>query len=140
MITYHKLKIEPHLFSQVTAVSVQEFDRLYQSLYPAWVEVRRQRLKHRRRRAVGAGRKHTLKLREQLLMTLIRLHLKPRIKTLEELFGVNRSTVSRNINHILPVLYQSQSTASWPEPPTHNEGKSAAQVLREFPGLADIVA
>ena len=141
MITYNKLTGKPHLFKCMAGISVAEFEELLQKLEPVWLQTNYERLdRPNRQRSIGGGPSYKLKLRERLLMTLILLHSALNTDTLGYFFDVDKSTVSRNTRNILPALYQLKNgTSPWPRPPKRGEGKSAAQILREYPDLETVI-
>ncbi|WP_411093506.1 helix-turn-helix domain-containing protein [Streptomyces sp. 049-1] len=70
-----------------------------------WHERRRARLTSRsRKRAVGAGVKHRLVLVDRLLATLVHLRHGVSHNVLACRFGVDRSTVTRAIAEVRPLL------------------------------------
>jgi CRP-like cAMP-binding protein len=141
MITYAMLKKKPHVFKNLTGVSANEFDRLQREVAPVWAEGERKRLSRPdRQRAIGGGRDYTLDLKEQLLMTLVWLHLSLNTEALGFFFGVDKSTASRNTRRVLTALDQLGETPSgWPEPPKRGQGKNIEQALHAYPDLLAIV-
>jgi hypothetical protein len=141
MISYEKLVRKPRVFKSITGLSIAEFDQLYQKFAPAWVEHERQRLEHpHRKRAMGGGRKYSLKLKDQLVMVTCWLRLYLNTEAMGFFFGVDKSTVSRNCRRLLPVLRSlGEETLGWPEPPQRGQGKNAEQALRDYPDLLAIV-
>ena len=76
MISYERLVRKPRVFKSITGLSIAEFNQLYQKFAPAWVEHERQRLEHpQRKRAIGGGRKYSLKSKDQLVMVTCWLRL-----------------------------------------------------------------
>ncbi|MGH3503587.1 MAG: transposase family protein [Nocardioidaceae bacterium] len=65
---------------------------------------RHQRRGHRRLRAAGAGRKHELEFADRVLVTLAVLRLQLPHATLALMFDVDRSTVTRAVHQIRPLL------------------------------------
>jgi IS5 family transposase len=141
MISYEKLVPKPRVFKSITGLDIDEFDRLFQKLVPVWVEHERKRLNRPdRKRAIGGGRKYTLKLRDQLVMVMCWLRLYLNTEAMGFFFGVDKSTVSRNNRRLLKVLRAlGEETLGWPEPPKRGEGKNVEQALREYPDLLAIV-
>ena len=141
MISYEKLVRKPRVFKSITGLSIAEFNQLYQKFAPAWVEHERQRLEHpHRKRAVGGGRKYSLKLKDQLVMVTCWLRLYLNTEAMGFFFGVDKSTVSRNCRRLLQVLRSlGEETLGWPEPPQHGQGKNVEQALRDYPDLLAIV-
>ena len=141
MISYEKLVKKPRVFKSITGLSIEEFDQLLQKFAPAWVEHEHQRLERpNRKRAIGGGRKYTLKLKDQLVMVTCWLRLYLNTEAMGFFFGVDKSTVSRNCRRLLKVLRTlGEETLGWPEPPQRGQGKSVEQALREYPDLLAIV-
>jgi len=141
LITYALLQKNPGLFPALTGLSAGEFDELYLAVTPVWNEVEQTRLhRPRRQRATGGGRTYTLDRQHQLLMTLMWLHLSLNTAALGELFGVDKSTASRNTRRMRVGLIQTDATVTWPEPPQRGQGKNINQVFAEHPLLRDVLA
>lgn len=141
MINYQCLSQKPKIFKNLTGVTIDEFNELYQQTYPVWQQQEQDRLSRpNRQRAIGGGRKYELKFREQLLMSLVWLRLYLNTEALGYFFGVNKSTVSRNTRRMLAALRAvGEGTLGWPEPPQRGQGKNVAQALAEYPDLFAIV-
>jgi hypothetical protein len=141
MISYQELVKKPRVFKSVTGLSIDEFNALFEKFVPVWVEQERQRLSRpERKRAIGGGRKYSLKLREQLIMVTCWLRLYLNTEAMGFFFGVDKSTVSRNCRRLLKVLRAlGDETLGWPDPPQRGAGKSVEQVLQEYPDLLAIV-
>lgn len=107
-MTYISLRLRPRCFLAFTGLRVEEFDKLVALIRPDWVIQREERLARgnpNRKRKEGGGRKCSLKLLEdQLLLVLVWSRLYLIYLTIEYLFGVDESTVSRTINRIQPLL------------------------------------
>ncbi|MFC9672583.1 transposase family protein [Streptomyces sp. NPDC056949] len=72
---------------------------------PLWRERHQEPLASRpRRRAVGAGAKHKLVFVDRLLATLVRLRHDAMHDVLTCWFGVDRSTITRAISELRPLL------------------------------------
>jgi CRP-like cAMP-binding protein len=140
MITYAMLKKKPHVFKNLTGISISEFDKLHCKVAVVWVESEHKRLtRPNRQRTIGGGRTYSLDLQEQLLMTLMWLHLSLNTKALGFFFGVDKSTASRNTRRILAVLDHLGETTGWPQPPKRGQGKNIEQALRAYPDLLAFV-
>ena len=139
MLTYKMLRQKPHVFKNLTGISVSEFDNLHSDVTLAWVKGEQKRLaRSNRQRAIGGGRSYSLNLQTQLLMTLMCLHLSLSTGALGFLFGVDKSTVSRNVRRVRIALTQVDAS-EWPEPPKRGHGKNIEQALRAYPDLQTIV-
>ena len=141
MITYEKLSKNPNAFKGLSGLTLDEFDELYESFEPAWLEAEEKRLSRpERRRAIGGGGQYALDLRTQLLMVLFWLRLYLTTEAVGYCFGLHKSTVSRNGRRSLQVLRQvSDAAFGWPDPPKRGHGCTVAQALRDHPDLFAIV-
>jgi IS5 family transposase len=141
MISYQELVKKPRVFKSITGLGVDEFEQLYEKLVPVWVEHERHRLdRPDRKRAIGGGRKYTLRLRDRVVMVTCWLRLYLNTEAMGFFFGVDKSTVSRNCRRLLKVLRTlGEETLGWPEPPQRGQGKSVEQALREYPDLLAII-
>jgi hypothetical protein len=107
MLRYHSLRQRPRCFLSFTSLTVEEFNRLVDTIRDDWMRQRQERLKpfEERKRKEGGGRKHALQtLEDQLLLTLSWARIYPVYLILEYLFGIDESTVSRTIVSITVLL------------------------------------
>ena len=140
MLTTEVVRKKPHAFKNLTGISLNEFDLLYQKLVPLWTESEGARLNRpNRKRAVGGGHPYNLELEDQLLMTLLWLHLRLNTAALGFLFGVDKATVSRNTRRVWQLLPRLNLPLNWPEPPKRGRGKSLEQAYRDYPDLLALV-
>jgi hypothetical protein len=100
-----RLKRAPKTFRQLTGITPAAFDQLLAELTPHYdaAEVKRKTRRPRQRKP-GAGRKHVLPLADRLLMLLIYYRTYTTHALLGFLFGVDDSSVGRNINPLQPLL------------------------------------
>jgi hypothetical protein len=111
MITYEKILRKPQVANSLIGMSLAEFEKLYAEFELAHI-ARVSTLQHtrrynvKRRRAVGAGRKHKYPLRDRLLMTLFWLRAYTTYEVLGFLYGLNRTTAQDNLNEVLATLAQ----------------------------------
>lgn len=100
-----RLKKSPTSFRLLTGITPQKFDALLAELTPLY-EAAEAKRKGRpgRRRKPGAGRKFTLDLGERLLMLLIYYRTYVTHAFLAFLFGIDQSSVCRNVNPLQPLL------------------------------------
>lgn len=107
-MTYISLRLRPRCFLAFTGLKVEEFDRLVMLIRPDWIIQREERLTRanpNRKRKEGGGRKYSLEtLEDQFLLVLVWSRLYLIYLTLEYLFGIDESTVSRTIKRIQPLL------------------------------------
>jgi hypothetical protein len=100
-----RLKRIPDTFRQLTGITPEAFDRLLAELEPRYQQADAKRKKKPgRKRKPGAGRKFTLPLTDRLLMLLMYYRTYTTHAFLGFLFGVDDSSVGRNINPLQPLL------------------------------------
>jgi hypothetical protein len=100
-----RLKRCPDAFRQLTGLSPAAFDHLLAQLTPRYHNAdARRKGRPGRRRKPGAGRKHALALGDRLLMLLVYYRTYVSHAFLGFLFGVDDSSVGRNINPLQPLL------------------------------------
>lgn len=109
MITYKKFINESHIVSGLIGMSLAEFEQLYTEFELAHrtreshLQFTR-RAKLRRKRMVGAGRKHKYALRDRLLMTLFWLRAYTTYEVLGSFYDLDKTTVEDNIKSVLDTL------------------------------------
>lgn len=137
VIDYYRLSHNPRLFKSLFGITVAEFETLYAQVVPVWAAQEAARLQRAdRQRAVGGGRQYELPLRERLLLTLLWLKLYLTTDALGYLFGVDNSTVSRNLRRWLPTLQAlGTATLGWVTPPARGQTQSLAQACAKQPDL-----
>ena len=135
---YGRLSPSSGSFRQLTGLTGDEFAHLYRRLVPIYARREYERLTRRpRQRAVGAGGRHALSLQDRLLMTLMRLYLRLSVGALASLFGIDKSTVSRNTRRILACLRKLGEVPFRLRPP--RRGRSLEEVLMERPRLRPVL-
>ena len=91
-----------------TGISRQHLARLIAELAPRWTAAGEGRLLerrgHERKRAAGAGPDHDLPFTDRVIATLVYLRFQLPHKALAELYRVDRSTVTRAIHEVRPLL------------------------------------
>lgn len=91
-----------------TGITREHLGRLVAELAVPWQAAQAsalaQRRGHARRRAEGAGRKHELVFTDRVLVTLVVLRLQVPHAALAVLYEVDRSTVTRAVREIRPLL------------------------------------
>ena len=139
MLIYGELRRNPALFISLTGVTPEEFERQLLRLTPVWEAAEQARCtRPDRRRAAGGGRPQSLSPANQLLMVLVWLHLQLTTDALGTLFGIHKSTVSRTCRRLVQLMDKAGDTY-WPAPPVKYKAKNLRQVLREHPGLAQVI-
>ena len=102
-----RLQQSPAIFRRLTGLSVGEFRRLLAELQSrAQQDQQRRSSRADRQRQPGAGRPFTLPLADRLLMLLIYYRTYVTHAFLAFLFGVDDSTVCRNLRRLEPLLAQ----------------------------------
>ncbi len=100
-----RLKRLPDTFRQLTGITPEAFDRLLAELEPLYQRADTKRKdKPTRQRKPGAGRTFTLPLTDRLLMLLMYHRTYTTHAFLGFLFGIDQSSVCRNINPLQPLL------------------------------------
>ncbi|CAM5669438.1 hypothetical protein STANM337S_07056 [Streptomyces tanashiensis] len=98
---------------RVTGLSVGVIAELVAEVGPLWHERHQARLASRpQKRAVGAGAKHQLVFVDRLLATLVHLHHGVTHDVLACWFGVDRSTITRAVSEVRPLLAERGCTVS----------------------------
>src|SRR3954465_15473203 len=100
-----RLRKSPSNFRSLTGVSPEKFDALLAELTPRYAAAEaRRKDRPGRKRKPGAGPKHALALEDRLLMLLMYYRTYVTHVFLGFLFGVDDSSVGRNINPLQPLL------------------------------------
>jgi hypothetical protein len=101
MLNYTKLAKKPEQFLRFTGMTVQQFDFLTKKIQKQYKTTEKKRLSKRdRKRNIGAGRPFKLSVGDRILMLLIYYRCYTSYDLLEYLFGVDSSTVCRDIAKI----------------------------------------
>ncbi len=101
----NRLRRTPGTFRQLTGITTDVFDRLLAELGPRHRAAEAKRKTRRpRQRKPGAGPKHTLDLADRLLMLLMYYRTYTTHAFLGFLFGLDDSSVGRNMNPLQPLL------------------------------------
>ena len=108
MLNYTKLARKPEQFLRFTGMSVKQFDFLAKKIQKQYKITETKRLSKRKRiRNIGAGRPFKLSVRDRILMLLIYYRCYTSYDLLEYMFGVDSSTICRDIANIEPAVRQS---------------------------------
>ncbi|MGW5285008.1 transposase family protein [Streptomyces collinus] len=98
---------------RITGLTADVIAELVTEIGPLWQERHQARLASRqRKRAVGAGAKHRLVFVDRLLATLVHLRHGTTHDVLACWFGVDRSTITRAIGEVRPLLAERGCTVS----------------------------
>ena len=105
LVSYSTLSRKPYLFRRFTGLTIDEFNQLYRAIEYRQKEYEIKRLRRPdRKNVIGQGRKFELELIDRLIMLLIYYKLYITFSLLGFLFGIDQSTVSRNIRHLEPLV------------------------------------
>jgi len=95
----------PDTFRHLTGITPEAFDQLLVELEPRYQQADTKRKTRRpRQRKPGAGRRFALPLTDRLLMLLVYYRTYATHAFLGFLFGIDQSSVCRNINPLQPLL------------------------------------
>jgi hypothetical protein len=98
---------------RITGLTAGVIAELVEEIGPLWQERHQARLAARpRKRAVGAGAKHRLVFVDRLLATLVHLRHGATHDVLACWFGVDRSTITRAVGEVRPLLAERGCTVS----------------------------
>ncbi|WP_308114593.1 transposase family protein [Streptomyces sp. ISL-12] len=98
---------------RITGLTVGVIAELVEEIGPLWQKRHQARLAARpRKRAVGAGAKHRLVFIDRLLATLVHLRHGVTHDVLACWFGVDRSTITRAVSEVRPLLAERGCTVS----------------------------
>jgi hypothetical protein len=139
MTVYEKLRRRPAVFRNLTGLSIEEFEALYQQLVTELERYEETRLEQgERQRAVGAGRRYDHDTRNRLLMAMIWLRVYPTYEVLGFIFDLDKSNICRNLKGVLTVLReQLGDEVKWPDQARRKQKMD--QFMQEFPEVAAIV-
>ena len=107
MPSYTKLAGNARRFKVLMGMSTGEFDLLLAKVEKAHPEAESERLSKRpRKRAIGAGRRFALDLRNRVLLLPFHCRTYATQDVAAEVFGVGQATVSRSIEEVAPLVRQ----------------------------------
>jgi len=131
---------QPTVFRALTGIGVAEYRRIVAALAEPYAAAERQRVaRPARRRAIGGGRRFTLSLADQVLLTLIGLRQYPTFPVLGYLFGLDDRPAARTVARILPLLeVVGRDRMRLPDPGPHYR-RDLPQLLKHTPGLLVLV-
>ncbi len=130
----------PEVFRALTGMSVAEYRQIVRELTAPYAAAERQRLSRpARRRAIGGGRRFTLSLADQVLLTIIWLRQYPTFPVLGYLFGLDDRPASRAVARLLPLLEAAgRASMRLPDPGRYHR-RDLPQLLKNTPGLMVLV-
>src|SRR5688500_18869251 len=144
MITYEKICKKPQVANSLIGMALAEFEKLYaefelahRARESALQNTRRHKVK--RRRAVGAGRKHKYSLRDRLLMTLFWLRAYTTYEVLGFFYDLDKTTVEDTLKIVLDTL-AGMTTYKFELPQTEvPKLRSVQEVIDTFPDICLII-
>jgi hypothetical protein len=140
MITYEKIFKQPQAAISLIGISLAEFDKFYAE-FEFSHSARKSALQHtrrhkvKRRRAVGAGRKHKYPLRDRLLMTLFWLRAYTTYEVLGFFYDLDKTTVEDNLNDVLSTLERMTNYIFEFPQPEIPKLRSVQEVMDTFPDI-----
>ena len=140
MITYEKIFKNPQVANGLIGMSLAEFEKLYAEFELAHIErvnalKYTQRHRVRRRRAVGAGRKHQYALRDRLLMTLFWLRAYTTYKVLGIFYDLDKTTVEDYLKSVITTLSMMSSFSVERPRAEVPRLRSVQEVINAFPDI-----
>jgi hypothetical protein len=140
MITYEKICKKPQVANSLIGMSLAEFEKLYAEFELAHraresTLQNTRRYKVKRRRAVGAGRKHKYPLRDRLLMTLFWLRAYTTYEVLGFFYDLDKTTVEDNLNDVLSTLERMTNYIFEFPQPEIPKLRSVQEVMDTFPDI-----
>ena len=151
---YEHLHRHPAVFQSMTGLRLAEFDAVLTALLPRYQEAEVARLHQPttrrpvRQRAIGAGNRFALEVRDQLLLTVVWLRVYPTYPVLGYLFGISTGAVEQTLPRLLPLLEalgqasMKRALAALDDPARRLRRRSRRQlddVLRDVPALAVVI-
>lgn len=102
---YSKLAKKPKQFKSLVGFTVRRFDSLLAEVLKQYKITEQERLSSRVRvRQIGAGRPFKLPVRDRFLMLLVCRRWNASYDLLEQLFGIDATTVCRDLKKIEPAV------------------------------------
>lgn len=108
MLSYDRLSKKPLLFKSFTGLSVKQFDDIFKLIEVKYEkhEIKRLSSRKHRERAVGAGRRFKLDVKNRFVMVLVYYRLYITYTLTGFLFGLDQSNVCRDIQKIEGLIRQ----------------------------------
>jgi hypothetical protein len=140
ILRYTYLRSHPSIFKAMTGLHVFEFDELLGDVQPQLVTKQyAQRNRPNRKRAIGAGHRFDLPLRDQVLLTIVWLRRYPTHEVLGYLFGVGEWTASRAIKRVLPILEAAGCDTMRMPDPGKKRRRQLDDLLADTPALIVLI-
>jgi hypothetical protein len=144
MLSHDELCRHPAAFPSLTGMTRAEFDELLPRFVQAEADLRAnsettRRGKKPRQRAAGAGRPHSNRAADRLLMALMWLRVYPTYEVLGFFFALHKRNAQLNVLAALEAL-DSLSDLPFGRPgPDRKKARSAAEVMAAFPAVRVII-
>jgi hypothetical protein len=144
MITYEKLCKKPQVAKSLIGMSLVELDSFYAEFEKAHEErlqasQKTRRDQKKRRRGVGAGRKHKYDLRDRLLMTLFWLKAYTTYELLGFFYDLDKTNIEDNLILVLETL-EGMATFEFERPEADRKKlHSVTEVMDAFPDVRLII-
>lgn len=123
------------LMKALTGMTIAEFERLLPD-FTAGLKKTRAKAKKERNRAVGGGRRHTLKTpTDKLFFILFYLKCYPTFDLAGLLYGVDRSQAQRWVKALLPEL---ETVLGWQAVLPQRRIGSIEEFIQRFPAVKDV--
>ena len=144
MVTYKKIIKKPQVANSLIGMSLSEFDDLYADFEREYTQ-RESTLRYtrhhkaKRRRAVGAGRKHKYELRDRLLMTLFWLRAYMTYEVLGYFYDLDKTNIEDNLKDVLGTL-EAMTTFNFERPSAERTKlHSVTEVMDAFPDVRLVI-
>jgi len=140
MITYEKILKKPQVANSLVGMSLAEFDQFYTEFERAYLRRLRalqytRRYQRKRRRAIGAGRKHKYALRDRLLMTLFWLRAYTTYKVIGIFYDLDKTTAEDYLNDVMQTL-STMPGLNWERPQADvPKLRSVQELINAFPDI-----
>ena len=140
MIIYEKLLKKPQVAKSLIGMSLAEFENLYAEFELAHIGrmsglQHTQRHKLKRKRALGAGRKHKYALCDRLLMTLFWLRAYTTYRVLGTFYDLDKTTVEDYVNNVMHTL-STMTSFHFDHPQSEiPKLRTVQEVINAFPDL-----
>ncbi len=111
MEIYHDLIKNATRFKRVTGMTIEEFDSLYTEVAKKHPKMEEKRLdRPDRKRAIGAGRRHVLNLKDRLVLCLFYIKTYATQEVVGMFFKLSQGTVSNTVSNMSLVIKDSLPT------------------------------
>lgn len=138
-LNHQNLSKKPHLFRQLTSLSLEEFNRLSEKLEPEWKRMERIRLmRPGRRNAIGQGHPYFGTFNDLILLLVIYTRTSCSNALIGVLFGITETTVITLSKRLLPLL-QDQFIPVTKLRKKRGRINTLDELLEEYPELNEVI-